>query len=100
MPVSLDDIYTDATAAPAEELLDQLAEFEPTTFPVLSLYLNMKRDQHGRAPDLKPYLEREFKSLTRSWQPGTPERESFDHDAERILAFLDQRVDPSTSGLA
>jgi peptide subunit release factor 1 (eRF1) len=100
MPISLDDIYTDAIGAQAEQLLDQLAEFEPTTFPVLSLYLNMQRDQHGRVPDPRPYLEREFKSLARSWQPGAPERESFDRDTERILAFLDARLDPATSGLA
>ena len=100
MPTSTDIPSNETTASPAEQLLDQLAEFEPTTFPVLSLYLNMQRDQHGRAPELRPYLERELKPLARSWQAGTPERESFDRDAERILAFLDESVDRSTNGLA
>jgi peptide subunit release factor 1 (eRF1) len=93
-------ITKDAPASPAEQLLDQLADFEPTTFPVLSLYLNMQPDEHGRPPDLKPYLEREFKSLARTWQPDTPERESFDRDSERILAFIEEQVDPSANGLA
>jgi peptide subunit release factor 1 (eRF1) len=85
---------------PAEQLLDRLADFEPTTCPVLSLYLNMQPDQHGRTPDLKPYLEREFKSLAETWQSGTPERQSFDADVERILTFVDEHVDNSTNCLA
>ena len=31
-----------------DPLLDRLAAFEPTTLPVLSLYLNTSPDQHGR----------------------------------------------------
>src|SRR5580700_9097458 len=49
------------------QLLEKLIDFEPTTLPVLSVYLNMQPDQHGRTPDLRPYLEREFKSLARTW---------------------------------
>jgi peptide subunit release factor 1 (eRF1) len=100
MPLATDAIPNDAAASPAEQLLDKLADFEPTTFPVLSLYLNMQPDQHGRTPDLKPYLERELKSLASTWQPGTPERESFDRDAERIVTFVEERVDHSANGLA
>jgi len=100
MPLSEETIPNDAAASSAEQLLDQLADFEPTTFPVLSIYLNMQPDQHGRTPDLKPYLEREFKSLARTWNPGTPERESFDRDTERITEFIEERVDHSTNGLA
>ena len=100
MPLSGDAITNDAAASSAEHLLEQLADFEPTILPVLSLYLNMQPDQHGRTPDLKPYLEREFKALARTWKPGTPERESFDRDAERIGAFIEERVDRSANGLA
>lgn len=100
MPLSADAITSDAAASSAEDLLDRLAAFEPTAFPVLSLYLNMQPDQHGRTPDLEPYLEREFKSLARTWKPGAPERESFDRDSERIIAFIEERVDRSTNGLA
>ena len=96
---------TNAENAPAGEssagqLLEKLVDFEPTTFPVLSVYLNMQPDQHGRTPDLRPYLEREFKSLAHTWQVGTPERGSFDRDAGRILAFVDQDLDRSANGLA
>jgi peptide subunit release factor 1 (eRF1) len=82
------------------QLLLKLADFEPTTLPVLSVYLNMQSDQHGRTPDPQPYLEREFKALARTWPAGTPERQSFDCDAERILAFIAGHLDNSTNGLA
>jgi peptide subunit release factor 1 (eRF1) len=82
------------------QLLEKLVDFEPTTFPVLSVYLNMQPDQHGRTPDLRPYLEREFKSLAHTWLAGTPERESFDRDAERILTLVDDGLDRSSNGLA
>jgi hypothetical protein len=78
----------------------KLADFEPTTHPVLSVYLNVQPGQNGRAPDLGPYLEREFKSLARTWQAGSGERESFDRDAERILAFVAERPHNSAHGLA
>ena len=79
----------ESLAGPAvEQMLAKLIDFEPTTLPVVSVYLNMQADQHGRTPDVIPYLKREFKALARTWQAGTPERESFDRDAERILAFI------------
>jgi peptide subunit release factor 1 (eRF1) len=83
-----------------EQLLDKLVDFEPTTIPVVSVYLNLQPDQHGRTPDLKPYLEREFKSLARTWQAGTPERDSFDRDTARLLAFVDERLDRCANGVA
>jgi peptide subunit release factor 1 (eRF1) len=82
------------------QLLEKLVDFEPTTLPVLSVYLNMQPDQHGRTPDLRPYLEREFKSLAHTWQAGTPERESLDRDAERILTFVGEDLNRSSNGLA
>jgi hypothetical protein len=41
--------------------LERLLAFEPTPLPVLSLYLNTQPDRHGRDPDVKAYLQREFK---------------------------------------
>jgi hypothetical protein len=86
--------------SPIEDLLVKLVAFEPTTLPVLSLYLNMQPDQHGRTPDLQPYLERELKSLAHTWPAGTPERESFDRDSDRIFAFIADRLDNSANCLA
>ncbi len=83
-----------------DEHLERLLAFEPTPLPVLSLYLNTQPDQHGRDPAVKAYLEREFKSLARTWPASSPERQSFDRDVERILAFLDDKVDAAANGIA
>ncbi len=58
-------------ATDLEEPLARLVAFEPTSLPVLSVYLNTQPDQHGRAPDVTPYLNREFKALARTWAAGS-----------------------------
>ena len=83
-----------------EEPLARLVAFEPTTFPVLSVYLNTQSDQHGRAADAAPYLHREFKALARTWAPSSPERQSFDQDVERIVAYASDKIDPAANGVA
>jgi len=90
----------DQLATTIEEPLARLAAFEPTTFPVLSVYLNTQPDRHGRAPDAVPYLHREFKALARTWLPGSPERHSFDRDAERIVAYVADKIDSAANGAA
>jgi peptide subunit release factor 1 (eRF1) len=83
-----------------EEPLARLVAFEPTTFPVLSVYLNTQPDQHGRAPDATPHLHREFKALARTWSPGSPERHSFDRDVERVIAYATDKIGPAAHGVA
>ena len=83
-----------------EEPLARLVAFEPTTYPVLSVFLNTQPDRHGRATDAVPYLHREFKALARTWALGSPERHSFDRDAERILSYAANKIDPAASGVA
>src|ERR1700733_11967121 len=87
-------------ATTLEETLGRLVAFEPTTLPVLSVYLNTQPDQHGRAPDVTPYLNREFKALARTWATGSEERHSFDHDVERILAYAADQIEHAAKGVA
>ncbi len=84
----------------ADDALSRLLAFVRTTLPVLSVYLNTQPDQHGRDPELKPYLQREFKALARTWQASSPERQSFDRDAERILAYTEEHLNPAANGIA
>jgi peptide subunit release factor 1 (eRF1) len=91
---------TEQLATTMEEPLARLVAFEPTTFPVLSVYLNTQPDQHGRAPDATPYLHREFKALSRTWAPSSPERHSFDQDVERIVSYVADEIDPAANGVA
>jgi peptide subunit release factor 1 (eRF1) len=83
-----------------EEPLARLVAYEPTTLPVVSVYLNTQPDQHGRTPDAAPYLHREFKALARTWAPGSPERHSFDRDVERIVSYAAGKIDPAANGVA
>jgi peptide subunit release factor 1 (eRF1) len=83
-----------------EEPLARLVAFEPTTLPVVSVYLNTQPDRHGRTSDAAPYLHREFKALARTWAPGSPERRSFDRDVERIVSYAAGKIDPAANGVA
>ena len=91
---------TEPLATTMDEPLARLVAFDPTTFPVLSVYLNTQPDQHGRTPDAAPYLHREFKALARTWAPSSPERHSFDQDVERIVSYATDEIDPAANGVA
>ncbi len=83
-----------------DEPLDRLVAFEPTSLPVISVYLNTQPDEHGRAPDVVPYLTREFKALSRTWEASSPERKSFDADVDRIVNYVGESIDPAANGVA
>lgn len=84
---------------PLSEYLDQLSSFEPTTLPVISLYLNAQADQHGR-DNFEPFVRKEFAALERTYQLRSAERSSLERDTERIRAYLRGELRPSTNGLA
>src|SRR5690242_1832641 len=79
--------------------LDELAAFEPTSFPFISLYLNMQADQHGR-DNFESFVRKEFKAKAKSFSSESPELYSFKRDAARIQTYLKQEVRPSANGLA
>jgi len=91
---------SDHLATTIEEPLARLLAFEPTTFPVLSVYLNTQPDQHGHTPEAEPYLNREFKALARTWAANSAERHSFDRDVERIVAYAADKIESSANGVA
>jgi peptide chain release factor subunit 1 len=77
--------------------LDRLAAFEPGPFPVVSLYLNLQADARGR-DSFGPFLRKELGARINTYA-APPERDSLQHDAKRIDAYLDG-VDRSANGLA
>ena len=79
--------------------LDELAAFEPTGFPFVSLYLNTQPDQHGR-DNFESFVRKEFKARARSLAPDSPELASYKRDTARIMAFLRDELRPSANGLA
>ena len=79
--------------------IQQLAAFEPTAFPVLSLYLDLSPNQHGRDQH-GTFVRKALGERVRSLRPNAPERESIDRDAARIEQYLRDEVRPSANGLA
>jgi peptide subunit release factor 1 (eRF1) len=82
-------------------LIDRLAAFEPSGFPVISLYLNTQADGHGRDRDrIERFVRRELADRVRSFPPRSTERESVEKDAERIRLYVRDELQPSSNGLA
>ncbi|MCC6589340.1 MAG: hypothetical protein IT168_21760 [Bryobacterales bacterium] len=87
------------TANLLDEQLDRLAAFEPTTLPVLSLYLNTQADQHGR-DNYDPFLRKEFARVLNSYPKGSEARKSIEADTARIREWLTANIDRSANGVA
>src|SRR5919198_2232234 len=81
------------------EQLDRLAAFEPAPYPVVSLYLNTQPNQHGR-DNYQVFTKKEFKARQQTYGTNTPERDSLEHDIERITRYLDTELQPSAHGVA
>ena len=81
------------------EQLERLAAFEPAPYPVVSLYLDTRPNQHGR-DQYQAFTRKELKARSRTYPSNSPERENLDKDIERITRFLDEKVDPSANSIA
>lgn len=88
---------TDAT--PLRQQLESLAAFEPTDLPVLSLYLNLTPDDRGR-DNYDTFVRKVFAERQKAFKASTPERESFDKDAERVRDYLADEVNRASNALA
>lgn len=87
---------TSALETPLRQELDKLTSFEPTDLPVLSLYLDMRANEHGRGTH-DGFLRKTFGERSRLLKGEA--RKSFDTDAERITEYLGS-VPPAVKGLA
>jgi peptide chain release factor subunit 1 len=87
-----------AAAVALTNTLDRLARFEPTPFPVISLYLNLQADQHGK-DNYASFVRRELAARARTYPPHSAARESFERDVERIDTYLANERSPSANGL-
>ncbi len=90
-----------APSGPAslDALIDRLAAFEPSGFPVVSLYLNTQPDEHGRE-HASPFVRKELAERVKSYPRRSAERESLEKDREKIDAYVSERLRPSANGLA
>ena len=84
---------------PLHEQLEKLAAFEPTSSPVISLYLNLTADQHGR-DNYEAFCRKTFAERMKTFPKQSPERASFERDVERINSYLANELNRSADGLA
>ena len=84
---------------PLTEQLDRLAGFEPAPYPVVSLYLDTRPNQHGRDQH-QAFTRKELKARSRTYPANSPERESLDRDIEQIVRLLDNDLNPSANSVA
>jgi peptide chain release factor subunit 1 len=89
---------TPASITPLHDQLEQLAAFEPVDLPVLSLYLDLTADQHGR-DRYDQFVRKTLADRLKSLPARSPERESFERDATKIRDYLGT-LDRSANGLA
>jgi peptide subunit release factor 1 (eRF1) len=82
-----------------EKLLDRLLQFEPTSAPIISLYLDARVDQNGKR-NLMPFVRKELNERAKTYENHSSERESFDEDFVRIVRYLENGIHSPTSGLA
>jgi peptide subunit release factor 1 (eRF1) len=82
-----------------EQIMDELAQFEPVELPFISVYLNAQANEHGRK-DFDRFLRKEFSERAKTFEASSPERASFERDAERINEYLAGEMQPETQGVA
>jgi peptide subunit release factor 1 (eRF1) len=90
---------TSTARKPLDQHIQELAAFEPSAFPVISLYLDLSPNQHGRDQHAS-FVRKGLAERLRALRPNTPEHASFERDAERIEAYLRDELDRSANGLA
>lgn len=79
--------------------VEQLAAYEPQGVPVVSLYLNLAPDQHGR-DNYDAFVRKAFAEHLKAFKENSAERASLERDMERITAYLADDVNRSANGLA
>ena len=82
-----------------EEALDRLAAFSSPSDPVVSLYLNLQSDAHGRR-DYTDFLDRAFRDQIETFEPGSNARRHLEQDAQRIRTRIESELQTSTRTLA
>jgi peptide subunit release factor 1 (eRF1) len=90
---------TPVSVQPLSQRMEMLAALEPSPFPVISLYLSLTPNQNGRE-NWEQFVRKVFNERGKTLRVDSPERGSFDTDAERIRQYLDQPRDTACHGIA
>jgi peptide subunit release factor 1 (eRF1) len=86
-------------STPLQDRLMPLTAFEPHGLPVISLYLDLKPDQHGR-DSYDVFSRKAFTDQLKRFEENSAERASLERDVERIREYLSIELNRSANGLA
>ena len=89
---------TSALETPLREQLDRLASFEPGNGSVISLYLDLRPDQHGQRAHVETLLRNNVDEQVRSMSGR--QRADFERAAERIVQHVRESLPKSSAGAA
>lgn len=81
------------------QLLERLAAYEPAGWPFVSLYLDLRANQHGRDA-FEPFLRKHLPARVATYRPRSPERESLELDVARIQRYIRHDLHASADGAA
>src|SRR5688572_19709893 len=84
---------------PLSQRMETLAALEPSPFPVISLYISLSPNQNGREGH-DQFVRKVLADRAKALPAESPERESFDKDAEKIRQYLAGEKQASWQGLA
>ena len=101
MPTEDNDVANETikTTSNAERLLEKLVAVEPVDGPFVSLYLDARVDENGKR-NLMPVVRKQLKERSKIYDNHTPEQESFEKDAARIINYLETGIPTTAQGLA
>jgi peptide chain release factor subunit 1 len=91
-------VMSDLALVAIGDQLDRLASFPPSTFPVISLYLNTSPDDRGR-DHFHPFVRKELAGRAKTYALRSRERASFEKDIERINRYLASESDPAANAI-
>ena len=101
MPTEDNDVANETikTTSNAERLLEKLMAAEPVDGPFVSLYLDARVDENGKR-NFMPVVRKQLKERSKTYDKHTPEQESFEKDAARIINYLETGIPTTAQGLA
>ena len=82
------------TVTRVDEVLARLATVESPADPIVSLYLDLRPDQHGRRRP-EEFFNRAFNEQIETFEPSSSARRLLQKDADRIRTFLASGVPAS-----
>ncbi len=86
-----------------DQLLRRLADMEPGSLPVLSIYMDMQPQATGEDPTVRSglvMLKNRLREIEKTFLPRGEDLDSFRSDAASIEWYLSEEYSPSAPGLA